>query len=287
MSRTWCVLDMHNLAYRALFTSGGLSHEGVATGVIFGLLRDISNFGQRFGTTDFAFTFDHGKGLREQQFPYYKATRRKRNLTEEEETARQEMRDQLDRLRTEYLDRLGYGNVFWQKGYEADDLMAAVVAALPPGDRAVLVTSDKDVWQLLSRQVAVLTPHTHELFTARHFRRLFGIDPAEWVRVKALAGCSSDDIPGCPGVGEKTAVAYLKGEIKDNKKWRDIKAYKSSPAYAEALQLVRLPYRGLKPVELEDRTPDRDGLRELLVELGMKSLIDQLGLEKTVRGPVR
>lgn len=286
LSRLWLVLDCNNLAYRALFSSGGLSHNGIATGVVFGLLRDISNLGKEYNTNDFAFTFDYGKGLREQKYPWYKGSRRKRKLSEEEEQNRQEMRDQLDRLRTEYLTRIGYGNIFAQRGYEADDLMAAVAAGLDDGDRAIMVTSDQDAWQLLGRQVAVLDPRTKELMTARRFKREKGIHPSYWTEVKALAGCSSDDIPGAKQVGEKTAIKYLLGELKDGPQLRNIKEWKASPNYRENQELIELPYPGTEMCNLRDHRPDRNGLRGLLVELGMTTLLARLDLEKEVRGPV-
>jgi DNA polymerase I len=292
MKTDWLVLDVNNLGYRALHTTGDLRHEGEATGVTFGILRDIANLCRQFDTRRVIPCFDLGKSKREIEFPYYKETRRKKVRTEDEEHARGEMRHQLKLLRTEYFDQLGITNVLATKGLEADDMMALAVRSLAPDERAVLVTTDKDLYQLLSKRVAIWNPHSHvsKLLTAGWFRREYGIEPGQWVRVKCLAGCDGDDIPGIDGVAEATAVKFITGQMKNNATWQKIQDFKSSQQYADNLRLVSLcgNHWGVeRTVPLDrDTEPNPDAWADLARSLGMDSLVSALRNEKTARGPV-
>jgi 5'-3' exonuclease len=249
MPTTWLVLDCSNLGYRALHTTGDLSHEDEPTGVIFGICREIATLCSQYETRAVIPCFDVGKSKREEAFPYYKETRRKKVRTDEENRKRDEMYAQLNTLRRGTFEELGITNSLWEKGLEADDLMAAAVRSLPPGDRAILVTSDQDVYQLLGKNVAVHNPHTKQFLTAKWFKEEKGIRPDEWVKVKCLAGCGTDDVPGIEGVAEATAIKFLKGEIKQNATWRRIQEFKASQQYADNVKLVTLlvPFWGNKP----------------------------------------
>lgn len=275
MSKTWLALDMSFLAYRALHTTGELEFGGDPTGVIFGVLRDIPVFQERFGTQDMIFCFDYGKGLREQKYPSYKETRRKRVYTDEQNEMRDGLRSQLDKLRTQYLEDLGYGNVFWQNGYEADDIMASVAKNLSHEDRMICVSADTDLWQLLSFQTACYNPITKKFLTAREFRSEWGIDPDDWREVKALSGCPTDDVAGIDGVGPKTAAKYCRGELRPNAPTR-VKIYEftRTDQYRMNLELVSLPYpQTVQFTPRPDAKPDPAAWDRLCEKLGMSSLV--------------
>lgn len=253
------VLDANYLCHRAFFAMGGLSHEDVKTGVIFGVLRDIANLAKQFSTNRFAFCFDSPKSLREEVYPNYKSSRRKRKgprgQSEEEahqyQLDREELYRQIKLLHNDYLPAVGYKNVFMQEGYEADDLIASIV--LGDGDMKmdyVIVSGDKDLYQLLDSNVSMWVPGTKQLLTGLSFMKEWQIDPSDWVKVKAIAGCSTDDIEGVPGVGEITAAKYVRGELPPKAQtYQDIKAMRD--VWRENLKLVRLPYEGLEQVVLK------------------------------------
>ena len=210
---------------------------------------------ERFGVPPgcVAWCFDRGPYRRRETCPGYKAGRR-RGRSDEEEAAHDELRACTERLRTDYLGRLGYGNVFAAPGFEADDLMARCVEGLPDGDRAVLVSGDQDLYQLLSWRAALYSPVADVLFTAREFRQKYGLSPARWAEVKALAGCATDDVPGIPGVGVKMAVTYLTtGRVRIAGLTAAIERFRDSEDYRRNLATVTIPH-----AETPSATPAHD-----------------------------
>lgn len=269
MNRLWLLLDVNSLGHRALHSTGELQYGDEATGVMFGVLRTTFELQDHFQAFSLVPCFDHGKGLREIKYPFYKETRRKRKLTDDQQEMYESMRHQLKRLRTDTFPRLGCRNILWQDGYEADDLIAAACHALPDDDSAVIVSGDQDFYQLLTSNVSVYHPTPRTLVTRKAFRKEWGLGPARWVDIKALAGCSTDDIPGVEGVAEKTAAKFLRGEKVNKGVPERIGEFITSPDHKRNLDLIWLPYPGVKTVKL---VPDSIYTRkEFLSELGIRS----------------
>lgn len=96
-------------------------------------------------------------------------------------------------------------------GYEADDIIGSIVrVAREKGFRVIMVTGDKDFRQLVSPDASIWDPMRDLTIDYEGLRKDFGLEPSQWVDVMALAGDSSDNIPGVPGVGQKTAVQLIK-----------------------------------------------------------------------------
>jgi len=96
-------------------------------------------------------------------------------------------------------------------GYEADDIIGTLVrAAEGKGFRVVMVTGDKDFKQLISRSVSMWDPMRDRTIDYASLKEESGLEPSQWVDVMALAGDTSDNIPGVPGIGEKTATQLIK-----------------------------------------------------------------------------
>lgn len=253
MARDWLVVDTHYLAWRAYHSVG----RKTPVPSLLAVLREVSRVADLLCVGDVAWAFDQSPYKRADVYPDYKATRRRKTLTDAEAAADDEFRSALDRFRTRDLVRLGYSNVFAAAGYEADDVMAGVVEGLPPGDRAILLTGDKDVYQLLSARCAVYRPIPGEFVTAVSFRRTYGIPPRLMAEVKAVSGCDTDDIPGLDGVAEKTVMKFFRGELAGKPVADRILAYNRSPEYAVARKLVGLPYPGTpRFVPTPDDLPD-------------------------------
>lgn len=250
MSRDWVVFDVNSVVWRAYH--GGARRDPAAAVAAF-LLR-VPETGQRLGGSDFAFAFDHGPYRRAKLHPGYKLTRE----DPDEAVARDEVRAEVRRLREKTLPQLGFGNVWSALGFEADDVIASCRDNLPPGDRMVIVSDDRDFYQLLSSRCAVYHPRAGRFYTANDFRREFGIKPVMWAEVKSLAGCATDDVPGMRGVGEKTAVKFFREEFRGTPKHDAIVAYNRTPGYALANRLVRLPFAGC-PAFAPDPDPDPHG----------------------------
>ena len=180
---------------------------------------------------------DAGPYLRAALLPGYKAARR------DDDPAKAALRTLLAKLPAALR---AYGAcVAARRGFEADDLIAAGVAALPPGARAVVASRDRDLLQLVGPRAVLFDPRENRSYGRSWFRAEYGLHPREWADAKALAGCAADGVPGCPGVGLKTAVAYLTGRLpRHSARFAALREWEGSAAHALSAVLVRLPYPG-------------------------------------------
>jgi DNA polymerase-1 len=272
--KTYLILDCNFLCHRAHHSTGGLSFDGDPTGVIYGFLRDIRTLQDVVLCDHILFCWDFGIGLREKDYPYYKASRRGKaeNCTPEEREAVHNFRAQLNKLRKEILPELGYNNVFYQSGYEADDIIYSVcVCSMEKDSEAVIVSADKDLYQLLRPSISMYNPITKKFFTNKDFREKYGLDPEHWSRIKAIAGCSTDEVPGVRGVGELTAAKFLRGQLKSTTaSWKAIIA--ADAQVKENLKLVQLPYKGVNQFEVVEDTTDHSKWRKVSSKYGIKTL---------------
>jgi len=269
MSKRWLILDVSNLAYKALYAFGDLSHEGAGTAAAFGIFRDLLDLSDLYSTKNVVFAFDRGCDCRRKVYQGYKGNRKER--TEEQKEAHTAVVRQLYRLRTRYLSAMGFQNLFWQDDYEADDIMASVCHNLRKGDEGIVVSTDEDLLQLLAPHVIIWNPKKKKPITDESFSKARGIGPSQWSLVKAIAGCSSDDVPGVERVGEKTAIRYITGNLKPaTKAFQAI--VESTTRIERNLQLVALPFRGTKVFELQEDQVTRKKWDAVVVGLGMKSL---------------
>lgn len=275
MNKTWLLLDCQYLCYRAFHTTGELTFNEVKTGVIYGFLRDIRGFQELHRTTNIVFCFDSRQSERRKAYPPYKLKRKKlvEAMSEEDKELRLEMHKQVVKLRREYLPALGYRNILFQKGYEADDMIGSVVFNTLPdtGDQGIIIGSDRDLYQLLGPLVSMWNPIKSKMTTFQSFYKDYGIMPVDWARVKAYVGCETDDVEGIKGVGDKTAVKWIKNELnKKSKIWAKIK--REVGTFERNLPLVKLPYPGTNTFELVDDEVTTEKWTEVAEMLGMKTL---------------
>lgn len=267
----WLILDVHYLAHRAFHTGQELTWKGQATGVIFGLLKAISTFKDQFDTDRVAFCFEHKHLFRRDIFPAYKEHRRGK-MSDEDKHNYTQLGIQIHALRGNYLPTIGFRNIFCVHGMESDDLMAAIACGLPETEEAILITSDMDLLQCLRSNVTIYSPQKQKLFTEHWFKKEYGLRPSQWAVVKAMAGCHGDGVPGIGGIGEKTALAYLRGELKKGKAFEKIKSEEAKITIQRNRRLVQLPYEGCPfPVLVPDKI-SKQGWEEVCTMLGMKSI---------------
>ncbi|GAA3041577.1 DNA polymerase I [Gordonia defluvii] len=202
------LLDGHSLAYRAFFalpaenfkTAGGQTTNAVYgfTSMLINLLRDEQ-------PTHIAAAFDVSRQtFRSERFPEYKAQRDK---------SPDEFRGQVD-LTKEVLAAMGIP-VFAVAGFEADDVIATLATQARERDyRVLIVTGDRDALQLVDPETTVLYPKrgVSELtrFTPEEVEGKYGLTPRQYPDYAALRGDPSDNLPGIPGVGEKTAAKWIR-----------------------------------------------------------------------------
>lgn len=278
MNQPLLILDCHYLCHRAFHAQQDLSWNGIATGVIFGFLKSIGVLKNEFATDRIGFCFEGTTLWRKTWFPEYKMKRQhhERETDPEKVRARGDLCRQIDALRTRHLPLIGFKNIFYYPGYESDDLMAKF-AETEKGD-VVLVTSDADLFQCLRPNVSIWDPNKKRLFTDKWFRKEYGIDPWRWAMVKAIAGCGSDGVPGIPGVGEITALKFIRGELKHSSKaWASIMSDEGKRVVLRNRKLVELPFKDPDtPLpELHEDNVKQDGWNEVCKSLGIRSLMDR------------
>lgn len=277
MKKTWLVVDSPYLCYRAFYSTGGMSYNGDPTGVTYGFLQAILTLQEEHATNDVIFAFDYGKGIREKKHPEYKRARRDKEAarTDEEKEALAGLRREMRLLRKEILHEIGFRNILYQKGREADDICAKVCECLPQTDRIIIVSGDKDLYQLLAKNVMLWNPIKKSVYTTSTLKAEFGITSAEWPAIKALAGCSSDGVLGIKGIGEKTAARYLLGKLNPKQKTYQ-KIVDGYDTYKRNLPLVTLPYPGTLPPTLQEDEVTQKKWRTVLKRLGMTSLLKRI-----------
>jgi len=281
MNNTWLILDTDYLCHRARWSMKDLSWKGAATGVVYGVLQSVLHLQERFQTDKIAFCFDSHVSKRREIYPAYKANHKNRQpMTEEEEAFEKEYRRQVVKLRKEYLPEIGFRNVFWQSGYESDDLMAAICQNYYSHYRAdpmIIITADQDLFQWIRGNVNIYNPQKRELWTLQTFYKRYGIKPQSWVSVKCLAGCPSDNIKGVRGIGEKTAILYMSGRLSENTKaYKRIRSWIQTKEARTTALIVELPFPGTIIPKLQKNEISTEGWDSVCRKLGFKSLRGKL-----------
>jgi DNA polymerase-1 len=267
MSR-FLLVDTNYLAYRAYHTTGNLSFKNVRTGVLYGVLRELCWMVGWYKPEGIAWCFDSKTSKRKRLRPEYKAGRE----TDDNREDRLKVYKEIKALRREHLPALGFRNVFVQKGYEADDIIASLAARLHFADTAVIIGADKDLHQCLNPHVTMFNPMTRKEYTADDFWNQWGIHPGQWARCKSIAGCRSDNIEGIEGVGEKTAAKWLRGDLPDTAAAHK-KIMKGLKRIDKNDRIVRLPMKGTKRFEWSRDRLTKKRWKRLVRRLGMNSLL--------------
>ncbi len=205
MKETFLVVDGNSLIHRAFHALPLLNTStGVYTNAVHGFFGMLFKVIQEEKPRYCAVAFDeHGPTFRHAVYADYKAGRAETPA---------ELRPQFALIR-ELLAALGIG-IFSLEGYEADDLIGTIAQkADAQGFKALLLTGDRDALQLVDNNISLLFPKKGfsetMLFTPITVKEEYGITPEQVTDWKGLMGDSSDNIPGIPGVGEKTAVKLL------------------------------------------------------------------------------
>jgi len=265
------IIDSNYLGYAAAYTTGDLSHDDIATGVLFGFLSRILSMGESFKTNDFVFCWDSRSSKRRDKHSFYKEHRSK--LDPEEAKRKAIIGKQFKCLRRTILPKIGFQNVFVQRGYESDDIVMKIVQEWKMED-PIVITADEDLYQCLV-SARVFLPNKKMMMTANRFRQEYGILPSSWARVKRIAGCSSDEVPGIVGVGEKTAIKFIKGKLKkDSVAYQKIVSEEGKAILRRNHSIVTLPFQGTEIPKRRKNEFSHGGLREVALKYRMDSFLD-------------
>lgn len=285
MKKTVMLIDGSSLIYRAFFALPNLSNnDGVMTNGVYGFLTMYKNAFDKYKPEYVLVAFDRSsKTFRNEEYADYKANRDK--TPNELSYQFGILKDVLDSMGVRYTDL---------DGFEADDIVGTYAKmAKEAGDRAVLITGDRDYLQLVDEDILVYltkkgVSDTIE-YTVEKIKEEYGVTPKQLIDVKGLMGDKSDNIPGVDGIGEKRALTFIKkyGSIEnlyDNLDEITGKKTKENLENSEATAYMSKKIGTIvthAPVEFEyDELAlgevDTEGLREKFSKLNFNKFLEEL-----------
>ncbi|MEU1375629.1 DNA polymerase I [Streptomyces triculaminicus] len=271
------LMDGHSMAYRAFFAlpaENFTTSSGQTTNAVYGFASMLANTLRDERPTHFAVAFDVSrKTWRSEEFPDYKATR---------SATPDEFKGQVT-LIGELLDAMGVRR-FAVDGFEADDVIATLATeAEAEGFEVSIVTGDRDSFQLITDAVTVLYPTkgVSELtrFTPEKVVEKYGLSPRQYPDFAALRGDPSDNLPGIPGVGEKTAAKWINqfgsfAELVERVEEVKGKAGQNLRDHLEAVKLNRRLTEMVRDVQLSTHPDDLE--RQAYDRLALVSFLERL-----------
>ncbi len=280
------LIDGSGYIFRAYYALPPLSRksDGLPTGAVSGfcsmlfkLLEDSKSDQNLQKPTHFAVIFDSArKTFRNDIYSDYKANRSE---------APDDLAPQFEYIRKSVL-AFNLPSVDLPN-YEADDLIATYVdQILKKGARVTIVSSDKDLMQLYQKNVRIFDPMKNKFITEEDVFKKFGVDASKVIDVQSLAGDSSDNVPGVPGIGVKTAAELINKygtlekllksahEIKQNKRRETLLENKDKALISK--KLVTLDHKSPIKRELSEfelKSIDKDKLYKFLREMEFNRLL--------------
>lgn len=267
------VIDGNSILNRAFYGIRPLStKEGIPTNAVYGFLNILKKHIDALSPIRMVCAFDRkAPTFRHTMYSQYKATRK--GMPEE-------LAIQLP-YAMRAAEALGC-QVIAMEGYEADDVLGTVSARAEAmgGIHTFLLTGDRDSLQLVSPATTVVLVKTKEdiLYTPEVFREEYGIDPIRLIDVKALMGDTSDNIPGVPGIGEKTALKLIAQAGTLDGVYEDIQALGATKSVVAKLDAGRdsaFLSRDLATICRSAPIPDTDRLAEM-DPVALAALFDEL-----------
>jgi len=207
MSKKLVLIDGHSILNRAFYGVPDLTNsEGTHTNAMYGFLTIMFKILEEEHADYLTVAFDlSAPTFRHKLFEAYKGTRK---------SMPEELRQQVPLIK-EILKSMNI-TIIEKEGYEADDLLGTLAKSGESiGLDVSLISGDRDMLQLATEKVKIRIPKTKkgvtevEDYNAKEVFELYGVTPAEFIDIKALMGDASDNIPGAPGIGEKTASAII------------------------------------------------------------------------------
>src|SRR3990167_10043766 len=201
MTQKIVLVDGSSYLFRAYYALPPLTNsKNRPTGAIYGVINMLKRLMTDHQTEHVAVVFDpKGKTLRHERYPHYKANRLQMP---------DELQDQIAPL-FEIIKALGFPLII-KEGIEADDVIATLAKkATQQGMEVLISTGDKDLTQIVNSKVTLINTMTNRLLDPAGVKGKFGVPPEKIVDYLTLVGDTSDNLPGVPKVGPKTAVKWL------------------------------------------------------------------------------
>lgn len=193
------LIDVSGFAYRSFYAFPSMKHNDQEVGALYGFCSSMKNIIDKFKDFIFVAAMDYGKKtFRHDLYPEYKSNRK--------ETPEQ-LINQIPLIQ-DACNSFGF-NVVKINGYEADDIIATYASKLPSNQKVVVISSDKDLMQLMSNNVSIYDPIKRSIITQEDVVKKFGVTSDKILDFLSLVGDQSDNIPGIQGIGPKTAANLL------------------------------------------------------------------------------
>ncbi|MCF6765022.1 DNA polymerase I [Thiotrichales bacterium 19S3-7] len=258
-----------------------MTSKGQHTGAIYGVINMLKKLPQQMGTEHIGIIFDaKGKNFRHQLYPEYKANRKK---------MADELSEQIKPLH-QLIKAMGFPLVSIE-GVEADDVIGTLAKEASNNGWDVLIsTSDKDMAQLVNEHVTLVDTMKNEITKREKVIEKFGVTPEQIIDFLALVGDSSDNIPGVPKVGPKSASKWLNeyGNLDNIIKHADQINGKIGENLRNSLEVLPLSYKlativtdvplEIKYDQLKCQLPDTSQLKILYKELEFHKLLKEVEL---------
>ncbi|WP_176474224.1 DNA polymerase I [Bacillus sp. PK3-056] len=286
MKKKLILIDGNSIAYRAFFALPLLNNDkGVHTNAVYGFTMMLMKIIEEEKPTHALVAFDAGKTtFRHKTFSEYKGGRQK---------TPPELSEQFPYIR-ELLKSYGIHH-YELENYEADDIIGTLsLQGEKDGFEVVVISGDKDLTQLSSDKTTVYITRKGitdmESYTPDHIQAKYGLTPDRIIDMKGLMGDSSDNIPGVPGVGEKTAIKLLKefdslenlvqsiDKVSGKKLKEKLEEFKDQALMSK--ELATIFREAPLTITLEDTEfpgMQIEKLKEIFKELGFNSLLEKLG----------
>lgn len=207
MSDTVLIIDGHSMAFRAFYAlppDNFVTATGQHTNAVYGFVSMLTRLLETEKPTHIAVAFDVSRhSFRTEEYPQYKGTR---------DATPEEFKGQVELIR-EVLDAMGIVSLS-REGFEADDILATLAyRAGNDGATVLVVSGDRDSFQTVTDNVTVLYPGTGpgdlRRMTPQAVEEKYGVPPHRYPEIAAIVGETSDNLPGVPGVGPKTAAQWI------------------------------------------------------------------------------
>jgi DNA polymerase-1 len=286
-TETLYVLDGSSYIHRAYHAMGGLTNsKGFPTGAVFGFAAMIVKTIKDKAPSRLVVVFDaKGKTFRNDIYPLYKANR---------PPMPEDLRLQIPKIH-EIVNCFRIPSLSVE-GYEADDIIATLTRLAR--DRrwdVVIVSSDKDLMQLVGNDVTMWDPQRDAMYDAVAVKEKFGVDPDHLLDFMALTGDSSDNIPGVPGVGPRTASKLIGQFNTLESLYEHLEDIAQEPLRRKISENQDGAFLSRKLADLCDTVPivtriddlvvgepDTEALRALFLELEFRKFLSELPPEKTL-----
>jgi len=286
-NNTLYLIDGSSYLYRAYFAIKRLSSPtGFPTNAIYGFTQMLLKLLKDYQPQHLAMVFDVGRvTFRTELYPAYKA-----NRAEMPDDLRQQIGPIRDLVRAFNIP------VVELQGFEADDLIGTLAARWEAtGGNVVVVTGDKDLMQIVTDQTTLLDTMKNVTSAIPQVHERFGVGPDGVIDILGLAGDTSDNIPGVPGIGEKTAIKLIQqfgsmDSLLERAAEVPGKVGEKLREFAEQARLSRVlatiikdvPY-DLHPDQLLAQEPDTERLNELFKLYGFHTLIKEMTAQATLQ----